>query len=316
MASTSATAQSYNDTNILGDVLQIGATRNTGQFLSAISANGTKRVNAQNFIMTASYALDAGSQNVIDESASLTAGTAQFYAKSQEYNVTQLSKLDIAVSDLRLSATQQLSNPNADIGGFAPTVSEFDRAVANGMAQFAANWEYSAINGTFVDRSIVTTDVAMGGLLDTTVGIQTNTEAAGGLALTRTHLNNLLITMTGNGAQLQKPALLCRPKYLPILSGLFGYQPADWNMGGVAIKNILTDFGNFGIIWTNSAPDNTLIVADLSYIYPVVLPQPNGQDVSLIEYVDGGSAQKGYIQGFISVDFTAESFHGKITGLA
>jgi hypothetical protein len=36
MASTTATAQSYNDTNCMGQILQIGAMNNTGGFLSAI----------------------------------------------------------------------------------------------------------------------------------------------------------------------------------------------------------------------------------------------------------------------------------------
>jgi len=87
-------------------------------------------------------------------------------------------------------------------------------------------------------------------------------------------------------------------------------------MGGVAVKKIMTDFGEFGVIWTNAAPANTLIAADLAYIQPVVLPQANGQDVTMVEYVDGASAKKGYIQGFIGIDFAHESYHGTLTGLA
>ena len=316
MASTSATGQTYNNTNVLGEVLQIGATRNTGQFVAAISGNGVRRVDAQEFAMSATYSLDAANQNVISENTSLSAGTAQFYAKSQEYNVVQISKLDFASSDLRESATQQLDTTNIDAGGMAPTNSEFDRAASNAMMQFNADWEYSALQGTYVARSAVGTNVAMGGLTDSTVGISTNTVSASSASLSKALIDTLAVEMMDNGAQLIRPAFVCRPTYVPQLSEIYGFQPQSWDMGGVALKTIMTDFGEVGVIWTNAAPANTMILADLSYIRPVVLPQPNGQDVAMVEYVDGASAKKGYIQGFIGIDFGAESYHGTITSLA
>ena len=316
MPSTSATSQTYNNTNVLGEVLQIGATRNTGAFLAAIAGNGTRRIDAQQFAMSATYSLDAANQNVISENTSLSAGTPQFYAKSQEYNVVQISKLDFASSDLREAATQQLDTTNISAGGMAPTNSEFDRAAANAMAQFRADWEFSALQGTFVDRSVVGTDVAMGGILDATVGISTNTVAAGSTALSKDLIDTLLVEMVDNGAQLVRPVFVCRPTYVKDISEIYGFQPQSWDMGGVAIKTVMTDFGEIGVIWTNAAQANTMLVADLNYIQPVVLPQEGGQDVSMVEYVDGASAKKGYIQGFIGIDFGAESYHGSITGLA
>jgi len=315
MASTAATAQTYNDTNVLGDVLETGVTKNTGSFFAAVSANGIKVVDAQEFAMSAPYSLDAAAQGAISEEASLTAGTADFYAKSQEYNVVQITKKEIAVSHLREAATQQIDTTNIDIGGMAPTVSEFDRAAANSMQQLRADWEFVMIQGTYTGRSAVGTVVAAGGLLDATVGIQTNTVSAASGALSKDIIDELLVEMGNNGAPFSKPVFVCRSKYAVALSEIFGYQPNSWDVGGVAIKTVLTDFGEIGIIWTNAAKANTIAVADLAYMQPVVLPN-QGQQILMREYQDGGSAKKGYLEGFIGVDLGAESYHGSITSIA
>lgn len=316
MSSTSATAQTYNNTNVLGEVIQIGATNNTGSFLAAISGNGVRRIKSQQFDMSANYSLNAASQDVISETTSLSAGTAKFYAKGQEFNVVQITKKDFAVSDLREAATQQINSTNISIGGLAPEASEFDRAASNAMEQFNADWEFSALQGTYVGRSAVGTNVAMGGLLDSTVGIQTNTVNASSAALSKDMIDELLIEMMENGSKLVRPTFVVRPTYVKQISEIYGFAPQDWSIGGVAVKTVITDFGTFGVLWTNAMKANTLLAADLAYIRPVVLPQKSGDDVSMIEYVDGASASKGYIQGFVGIDFASETYHGSITSLA
>lgn len=315
MASTAAIAQTYNDTNVLGEVLETGATRNTGSFFAAVAANGVRSINAQEFAMSATISLDAAAQGAISENTSLTAGTPDFYAKSQEYNVVQITKKEFAVSHLREAATQQLDTTNIDAGGLAPTASEFDRAAADAMRQLRADWEFGMLQGTYVGRSAVATVVAMGGLTDTTVGISTNTVSAASGALTKDLIDELLIEMADNGAPFIRPVFATVPKYAVALSEIYGFQPQSWDMGGVAVKTVMTDFGEIGVIWTNAAPANTLICADLAYMQPVVLPN-QGNQILMREYTDGGSAKKGYIEGFIGVDFGAESYHGSITSIA
>lgn len=315
MASTAATAQTYNDTNVLGDVLETGVTRNTGAFFAAVSANGVKLIRNQEFPMSATYALDAGAQGAISEETSLTAGTADFYAKSQEYNVIQISKKEIAVSHLREAASQQIDTSNINVGGMAPTASEFDRVAANAMQQLRADWEFGMIQGTYVARSAVGTTVAMGGLLDATVGITTNTVAGGSAALSKEIIDELLVKMADHGAPFANPVFVVKAKYAKAISEIYGYQPQSTTIGGVAIDTVLTDFGKFGVIWTNTAKANTILVADLAYMQPVVLPN-QGQQILMREYQDGGSAKKGFIEGFVSVDFGAESYHGSITAVA
>jgi len=314
MSSTAAVAQSYNDTNVLGQVLSTGAANNTGKFLAAIGGlNGARRVQSQSFDMGAYNALDTPSQNAIDETASLTAGTPQFYAKSQKENVCQIQKEEVQVSNLRQSATQQISS--STFSGIAPTVSEFDTQAALKIKQFMADWEYACLRGTYVARSAVTTDVAMGGLIDSTIGISTNKVNASSAALDKDMIDELLISMSNNGAPMERLVLVCEAKYKKAISEIYGFAPQAQNIGGVNVETIVSDFGNIGVIMTNCMYDSGLVIAaDLAYVRPVILPDL-GQDILMREYMDGGSAMKGYIEGFVSVDFFHESYHGSIYGI-
>lgn len=315
MGKTSATAQTYNDTNVIGQIFSTGSARNTGQFLAAIGGlNGARRVKSQSFDMGTYYSLDTATQNVISENTSLSAGTPRFYARTPKANVVQVSKYDIAVSDLREAANWQVAS-TTHLGDVVET-SEFDRAASNSMDQLRADWEFACLQGTYVARSTVATDVAMGGLVDSTIGISTNSVNASSAALDITMIEELLATMAENGSPMSNLAIVVPPGYMDDISTLYGFAPQDRNVGGVAIKQIYSDFGEIGIIWTNAAPANNLIICDLTYCRPVVLPHKGGIDVLMKEYMDGSSAEKGYVEGFIGVDFFHESYHGKIYGIA
>jgi hypothetical protein len=315
MAKTSATAQTYNDTNVIGQILSIGSTRNTGQFFAAIGGlNGVRRVKSQSFDMGSYYSLDNAAQTVISENTSLSAGTPRFYARTTKQNVVQISKYDIAVSDLREDATQQVV-ATEHLGDLVET-SEFDRAASNSMDQMRADWEFTCLQGTYVARSAVGTNVASGGLLDSTIGISTNTVNASSAALDITMIEELLETMAESGAPMVNPAIVTPPGYLNDISNLYGFAPQDRNVGGVAIKQVYSDFGEIGVIWTNAAKANNIIICDLAFCRPVVMPYKGGTDIRMKEYEDGASAQKGYIEGRIGVDFFHESYHGKIYGIA
>jgi len=315
MASTSATAQSYNDTNVSGIVMQIGAARNTGRFLAAIGGlNGARRINSQAFDMSAGYSLDTPAQNAISEQTSMSAGTKKFYAKTQYPNVLQVLKKEFGVSNLRESASRQVASTTFYSDNL-PATSEFDRASTNAMAQFNADWEFICLQGTYVARSAVSTNVAAGGLTDSTVGIQTNKVNASSAALDSGMISDLLNTMAGNGAPFENLAIVALPEYIDALGTLYGFAPQDRNVGGIELRQIFTTYGPVSLIWTNAAPANTLLIVDLAYIQPVLMPDL-GQDVLMREYIDGGSALNGYIEGFISVDFGHESYHGSVYGLA
>jgi hypothetical protein len=267
--------------------------------------------------MSASYSLDTASPtaNLLSETAALAANAAKFYAKSPVSNQVQINKYDIIVSDLRESAKRQIVS-STFVSDNLPMVSEFDVQAALMQAQMAADWESVCIAGSYVARSAVGTSVACGGILDSTVGIQTNTENASSAALDSGMISSLLVKMAASGAPMDNLAIVTRPKYVDQLQALYGFAPQDRNVGGLMLNTIWTTFGPVSLIWSNAVTDNNLIIADLSYIQPVVMPHFTGADILMKEYTDGTAAQKGYIMGYIGVDFGHESYHGKIYGIA
>jgi len=316
MASTSATAQSYNDINVLGQVLQVGAGRRTPFFQAIGGLNGVVRVPAQQFEMSAVYSIDTASNPAIDEEDSLTANTAKFYAKAQEYNCCSIAKYEFIVSHLREANARQLSNTAAVHSSDAPLGSEFDRAAENAMKQMVADWEYSILQATRVARSAVTTDVSMGGLTDTSMGAIAKKDASGG-ALSKVLIDQLIETIAGYDAPMENPCVVVRPKYVNDLNDIYGFAEQSRSVGGVNLTQIfLPIIGQASVIWTNQMADNTLGIFDLAYIKPALLPHADGSDILMREYSDGGSARKGYIEGYLSVDFGSRYYHGFLYGLA
>ena len=318
MSSTSSVADTYDDVLYQGKLLLTG-NRKTPLLNALGGLTGTvKTVAAQQYAMGAGYSLDAGAQNVSTETALMSTGTAKFYALSQEYNVCQAMTKYFAVSDLREVTPQQIDATNISIsGGVDPGVlTPFDRAMAGAMAQLALDIEFSLIQGTYVARSAVGTSVATGGLTDSTVGISTNTTNAASGDLTVKMINSLLATMAGNGAEMSRLAFICPYVYVPEFSRLYGNQPMDWNMGGVAVKNVMTDFGNIGVIGTAQCPANTVIIADLDYLGLVFVPNVDGSLVRMHEYDIGAASRNGFLECFVGADFGRESYHAKITSLA
>jgi hypothetical protein len=322
MASTTATAQSYNSANVIGQVLKIGAAANTGKFLAAIGGlNGARRVRSQTFDMKATWSLDTPSPTtaLISENTSLSAGTAKFYAKTPVSNVCQINKYDVIVSDLAEAAIDSYVDPvayNAFMSPNFPQVSKFDEQAAMKMEQMNADWEALCLAGSIVVRAAVATNVAAGGLTDSTIGITTCRVNASSAALDSDMVSTLLTTMIANGAPVKNLAIVARPTYIDQLNVLYGFAPQDRNVGGVMLNQIFTTYGPVSLIWSNAAPANTLIIADLAFIRPVVMPHKGGDDIRLKEFLDGASAEKGYLEGYLSVDFGHESLHGKIYGLA
>lgn len=316
MASTTATMESYNDINVLGQVMQVGAGRRTPFFAATGGLGGVLRVPSQQFAMSATYSLNAGSQAAIDETASLSAADAKFYAKAQEYNAVQIAKYGFASSYLNEANRTQLSNTNAVYSSDAPQTSEFDRAAANAMAQMVVDWEFTMLQGTRVARSAVTTDVAAGGLLDTSMGASSKVNASGA-KLSKALIEQLVDLLAAKDAPMIEPVIVIPPTYVKSLNDIYGFAEQSRVVGGVNLQQIfLPIIGQASVIWTNQMEANSLLIADLSFIKPAVLPHANGEDILMAEYSDGGSAKKGYIEGFIGVDFGSKDYHGFIYGLA
>jgi hypothetical protein len=181
------------------------------------------------------------------------------------------------------------------------------------LRQLAVDVEYTFLNGAY-------NLAANAGEANKTRGIiaatSTNAVAAGSELLSKSLIDELLRTMAGNGAQFVKPVIFANAFQVQAISNGYGFAPMDRAVGGVAVKTIVTDFAEIGVVWAPRMPTDTLLIADMDEVAPVFLPVP-GKGYLFSELLSKvGASEDHQIYGQIGLAYGPETFHGKITGLA
>ena len=85
-------------------------------------------------------------------------------------------------------------------------------------------------------------------------------------------------------------------------------------MGGVNIKQIETDFCTLGVVYAPQMTTSVLQIADMSVIKPVYVPY-EGKAISFTETAVTAAKKGGFWYSQFGLDYGAEEYHGKITGL-
>jgi len=308
--SLTAVADSFNTPNYIGELFLIGA--NQTPFLNMIGGlNGGYGVRSWEFPIAQPYALDSAAQPSITEDASRTAPAAKTYVRSQDTNVCQIYQRQVDVTYAKQSAGGQISGVAIND---APAIEdELAFQISVHLKQIAKDYDYTILNGTYAKAAANNQANQTRGII---TACSTNTVAASSAALAKTHIDTLLRTMAGNGAQFGDMVIFCNALQKQRLTALYAYAPQDRNIGGVDIKQIETDFAMLGIVWAPNVPAGTILVADMSVINPVALPVPGKGVLFYEELAKTGASEKGQIYGQLGLDYGPEEFHGTITGLA
>jgi len=318
MANTNATGTSWNCPNYTGELYLIGA--NQTPFLNMIGGlEGTnvRIVSAMEFPLAQPWALESASQPAVTETTSLTAPTPWTYVRGQDTNTVQIFHRSITISYTKQSvvgsivadATTGLVDKTQD----QPVQNEKDFQIAANLRQIAVNADYTFLNGAYQKATSAAVAAKSRGII---TAATTNTVDANSAALSRTLFNALIAEMAGNGAQFQNPVIFCNAFQKQKITEIYGYTPADRNVGGMDIKQIETDFATFGVVWDPHVPAATLLVADLAVCHPVFLPVPGKGTLFYEELAKTGASEKGQLFGQMGLDYGPEEFHGTITSLA
>lgn len=308
----SAVADSFSAPNYLGELFLVG--QNQTPFLNMLGglSGGGKSVNAFQFPVSQEWNLDAGAQPAITETASLTAPTPRTYVRGQTYNTCQIFQKAVTVSYTKQSQVGAMSGINVEGNNVVRDEKTFQ--INANLKQIAKDVDYTFINGVYQAASDAATAAKTRGMLAT---ITTNAVAAGTAALTETHIATLVKTMADNGCPFTRPVLFAGSSQIQKITALYQgkFLTDSRDVGGTAVKTIITDFCELGIIWAPSMPAGSIMVADMAYINPVFLPVPGKGFLFYEELAKTGAAEKGQIYGQIGLDHGVEMFHGKITDL-
>lgn len=297
--------------NYLGELFLVGAYQTP--FLSmmgGLDGSRSKITRSMIYAMAQPYSLSAAAIPAIDEDELVTAGTAGTVARGQDLNTVQIFQKYVEVSYLKQAAYGELSGLSAV--GDQPVTDELAFQKAAALKQIALDAELAFLTGTYAAATNSSTAAQTKGII---TGITTNAVAAAGADLSKALIDELLRTMAANGAQFENSVIFVNAFQKQKLSDIYGYAPEDRNVGGVNVKQIETDFATLGIVYDPQMPTDTLLVADMNFVYPVFLPH-KGRTLFYEDLAKTAGSEKGQFVGFMGIDFGAEEFHGKITGLA
>lgn len=311
MASVNAVADSFSVPNYVGMLYEKNKTKTPFLSLIGFNSGGGRIVTSAQFDLSQNYALDAGAQPEISETASLSAATVTSYARSQTYNTCEIHKKRVIVSYWKQSTTSQLSG--LSILGNQPVTDELDFQIMANLDQIAKDIEYSFIRGSYQTAINSLTAPKTRGMIE---ACSSNSVNAAGADVSKSLIDSLLIEMQNNGAVMSNPILFASGTQITKLSGAYGQAPDSRNIGGIAITQLVTDFGNIGIVNMQQMPTNTILIADIDFIRPAYLLVPGKGFLFYEDKVIEGSGMGGELYGQIGLDYGAEEFHGTITNLA
>lgn len=245
------------------------------------------------------------------------APTASTETKTQENNCVQIFHKSINISYTKLANIGQVTPISAgsstdDILGTNPITDEEAHETANVLASLALDIELAFLTGTYARPANNSTARKTRGILN---AANITTVTAGGAQLSSSIFDELLRTMYAANAPFTMPVIFCGAYMKQRISQSWGFVPADRNIGGLNIEQIVTDFGNFGIVLSRNFTD-TLLVADVAYCAPVFLNIPSKGFLFVEELARVGASIQKQIYGEVGLAYGLGQFHGKITGLA
>lgn len=262
------------------------------------------------------YDLPASKQPAITEAQSIAGVTADHVVRSQQKNVVQIHQHAIDISYVKLANSGRLSGLNTNP---APEqVIEDEKAfqidkklkiVANDVNYILHNGVYQlAANTAQADKTR-----GLGEAIDSLGGVSID---AGAVALSKTILDSLFKAMFLNGANFEDMAILVNAGVKEQISDIYGFAPQDREIGGVAIKQIQTDYGNILVDLDSDVPTGELRCYDLAGLNVVFQTVPGKGNLFYETLAKTGASESGQLFGLIGFDHAPGFLHGKITNIA
>ena len=297
--------------------------------IGGLGGGGAKQAKGWQFALNSHNALDASAQVSITEEGSFTAPTPRAYDRGQDTQVCQIFQLGVGSSWAAESDMTALSGL-AITGGLEDVNDPFASNLNMTLAQMQQNVEYNMLRGLYQVGGNDTTANQMRGMFSRTVQgggagvtLSTNDVDAGGDALTTADIDALMLLMKETSVvPTNNLTIVGRYSALKKLVDLYGIAPFAGplnNFGTVSgpIDTIVTEAGRFSFMEVAQMPAATLGFVDFSKISAVFLPVPekNGRPGGNLFYTPlalTGAADLGQLYGQVSVDITAEEYHGQI----
>ena len=266
------------------------------------------------FPTSVNYALPAAAQNTVSEVASLAAPAFTQVAKAQVFNTCQIHHRAIQVSYKHMASMDRLSG--IATAGVVPNVQdEVDFQVARHLEVIARDIEFSFIQGQYVAAANAAAVAQTRGI----TGVDGACALAGGTRVNQAaapldlaSMQAFLLLMYNAGAPFQNLVLFTGGRLKQVLSGIYGFAPTSRNVGGVNIEQLVTDFGNVGIVASRLTPADTIAAVEMSVVAPVFQEVPGKGTIFYEELGKAGGGETGQIYGLVGFDHGPAFAHGEL----
>lgn len=311
----SYTITSHNMLNYAGMLFNKGNVRTP--FSTMIGVRQKVSPSAE-FITSLSETSEGGTaQPAITETASLTAPNGQFRARTQAKNVCQIFHKAIGQSYASQSNMGALAGLNL-ANQQANPANEMDHQVGLAMAEIARDIEYTFINGVYQLGGYDDVAHKTRGML---AAVTTNAIAAAGKGLGLWLVAEALKAIYDSNAPLTDLVLLVDATSLFQLNADakdndMTIVPNSRDVNGIKISTLITPMGEVGVRLGECLPAGTVLITNPTICAPVHQPVPKKGNFFREPLAKTGASDKEQIYGQLGLDYGAEWYHAKITGLS
>ncbi|MGH3996684.1 MAG: SU10 major capsid protein [Pseudonocardiaceae bacterium] len=316
MATVSGQGTTFNLPNYPGELFSVAPSETP--FLSAIGGLGAGKTTSSVEFEWQTEDLESTSVNNAKlEGATAPAGSE--VSRSGVSNVVEIHQEAIEVSYTKQAAVGLHNGINTEASN--PVRDELTHQVMLKLKKVAVDVEKSFLSGVYAKPATNATARTTRGVL---TAITTNLFANAGVgrALSKAIVDNALSDMFENGAplDLENTVFMVGPGQKINLTNVYSAaglnQPTESrNLGGVAISQLLTDFGTFGVMLNRWMPAGQIGIVDLSVCAPVFLNVPSKGHLFVEPLAKTGASEKYQVYGEIGLEYGPESYHGLIGDL-
>lgn len=235
-------------------------------------------------------------------------------------NVVEIHQEAFEVSYTKQAAIGQLSGVNT-ADGSNPVVDEIQHQSNLKLIKLAKDLNKSFLNGVYNKPADNTTARKTRGMFN---AVSTNVFANAGTKrdLSKGIVDAALANMYTNG-QLSPASTLfvVNPAQKIALSNLYGQMPLNQapmtrNIGGVNIQNLVTDFGEFGILVDRDVDPYKIGIFNFAVIEPRFLARPGMPLVTVEPLAKTGASDKYQLYCEAGLQHGPEQYHGIIGDLS
>lgn len=287
--------------------------------------NGGREVSSRDFTWQVEDGEEAAGDQQQFENASVT---GDLIPRQPISNVVEIHMEGVEFGYTAQAVMEQLGPlaPHATLGvvqGDQPVRDPMAHQINKKIGKIKRDLEVSFLTNTFAQGTSdnTTTKRKTRGML-TAIDTHKVDYTTGSYTSIRDAIDDLLLDMAAptyeaNSSVFMNPVIMINPAQSKAISNDYTNDgllaPRDRHIGGVAVRTIVTEQGEFAIVTNRFLPAGNLLVLDVDYIRPVFLPIP-GKGVFFAEPLAKTKATDAIqIYGEVGLEYGPETYHGKIT---